>query len=48
VPLVAVGAVAFRHWRDYRDIERLVRAHAAAAEATEQPRPAGSDSEIPS
>jgi predicted PurR-regulated permease PerM len=33
VPVVAVGAVAFRHWRDYRDIERLVRAHSQAREA---------------
>jgi predicted PurR-regulated permease PerM len=32
VPVVAVGAVAFRHWRDYRDIERLVRAHGQARE----------------
>jgi predicted PurR-regulated permease PerM len=28
VPLVGVGAVAARHWRDYRAIERLVREHA--------------------
>lgn len=28
LPAVGVGAVAWRHWRDHRDIERLVRAHA--------------------
>jgi predicted PurR-regulated permease PerM len=28
VPLVGVGAVASRQWRDYREIERLVREHA--------------------
>lgn len=29
LPMVGVGAVAWRHWRDHRDIERLVRTHAA-------------------
>jgi hypothetical protein len=27
--MVGVGAVAWRHWRDHRDIARLVRTHAA-------------------
>lgn len=33
VPLVGLAAVAWRHWRDYRAIERLVREHARAREA---------------
>lgn len=33
VPTVGLAAVAWRHWRDYRDIERLVRDHARDSSA---------------
>jgi predicted PurR-regulated permease PerM len=33
VPLVAVGAMAVRQWRDYRDIEKLVAAAHASTSA---------------
>jgi predicted PurR-regulated permease PerM len=42
VPVVSVGAVAVRQWRDYRQIERLVRDHTRSqigAESAEGPAP---------
>lgn len=41
VPLVGVVSVTYRHWRDHRAIERLVREHAAAiaAQAAEAATP---------
>jgi predicted PurR-regulated permease PerM len=35
LPLVGVGAVAVRHWRDHRAIQQLVAAHAAELAARE-------------
>lgn len=37
LPLVGIGAVAWRHWRDHRDIERLVKLH-ASEKATREAR----------
>ena len=38
LPLVGVGAVAWRHWRDHRDIEKLVRSHASKPATTREVR----------
>jgi predicted PurR-regulated permease PerM len=39
VPTVGVLSVALRQYREYRDIERLVRAHGAAAQVSRAPGP---------
>ena len=38
LPLVGVGSVAWRHYRDHRDIERLVRTHAVSKQAARDAR----------
>jgi predicted PurR-regulated permease PerM len=37
VPVVSVAAVGFRQWRDYREVERLVRLHQAQSSGQVRP-----------
>jgi predicted PurR-regulated permease PerM len=38
LPLVGIGSVAWRHYRDHRDIERLVRSHAISKQGARDAR----------